>query len=156
MWFSAAGGLSRRATIDRKTPVGGRPAAGEMAMSTEPRPRDRFAPRLLGGVASAVALILGAHSAYLAVWCLPSLQDVFEDFGTELPRITAFALEVPWVPLGCAALAFVVGVVATATGRRVVVVMSWVLLVLTFGTVTLTRIAIEQPLLDLIRSVSSQ
>jgi hypothetical protein len=125
-------------------------------MSVAPQTRDRFAPRLLGGVASAVALILGAYSVYLAFWCLPSLQEVFADFGTELPRISAYALDVPWVPLGCSALAFVVGVVAAATGRRVLVVMAWVLLVLTFGTVTLTWVAIDQPLLDLIRSVSGQ
>lgn len=125
-------------------------------MSVEPQPRDRFVPRLLGGVASAVALILGGHSAYLAFRCIPSLQEVFEDFDTELPRISAFALEVPWLPLGLSALAFVIGVLAAATGRRVLVVISWVLLVLTFGTVTLTRIAIEQPMLDLIRSVSGQ
>ena len=101
-----------------------------------------------------MGLILGAYSLHLAYVHIPSLRDIFVDFDTTLPPVTAFVVRFCWLPCAIALLTVIAGVASAIIVRRAMLTTSCGLMLLTFLAVVMTHYALEQPWVALIESIS--
>jgi len=125
------------------------------ATKTNPGSDGAFALRVVAGLILVIGLIVTLFFVFVAIFMIPVMTEIFQEFDAQLPRSTLLLIRVPWLGLLVSIPTVLVAGAGIIRANRLLPVLAAILLLVSVGVAAFYYYAISIPLITLIQSVSS-